>query len=79
MAAWSAAIVAALLLGEDAPERPVTAEPPLPPPEKLEVPVLAFDGVVVVVDDPADPDEPVEDSSTVSALAKALSSVATVA
>jgi hypothetical protein len=79
MVASSEAIVAALSVGEESPERPDSAEPPLPLPEKFEEPVLVFDGVVVVVDEPDGPEEPDDDSSAVSALARALSSVATVA
>jgi hypothetical protein len=51
---------------------------------KLEVPVLALEGVVVVVDEPVEgddegDDEGDEDCSAVSSFAKVLSSVATVA
>jgi hypothetical protein len=80
MVASSEASVAALSLGEESPEPPDNPDP-LPPPVKSEVPVLALDGVVVVVDDPAEAEDPVapdEDCSAVSAFAKVLSSVATV-
>ena len=76
-------IVAALSLGEESPEREESAEPPLPPPEKFEVPVLVVEGVVegvvVGVDEPDEPGEPEVDSAAVNALARAFSSVATVA